>query len=120
MSAAVGVHSVAYYWAAPLVIRYSGASASGRGARLIVRSDTDGRRVFVPYRYDLNSDDRVCHAVRVWIDHHGKHLPSASWVIVSTGSASWLAVPLVGRSVVSDDERATLVAVADRWRGVEL
>lgn len=113
-------HSIGYYRSAPLVVQYLGPTAGGRGARLLVRSDADGRRVSVPYRYDLNTDDRVIDAVSQWIDKHGGHLPSASWVIVSTGSASWLAVPLVGRAVVSDDDRATLVAVAERWRGVTL
>lgn len=115
-----GSYRIEYYWTRPLLVRYLGPTAGGLGARLIVRDDSDGRRVVVPYRYDLSTADRVTDAVTQWIEKHGERLPSAHWVIVSTGSASWLAVPLVGRAVVSDDDAATLLAVANRWRGVEL
>ena len=113
-------HRIEYHWTRPLSVRYLGPTAGGKGARLIVRDDSDGRRVVVPYRYDLSTTDRVTDAVTQWIEKHGERLPSAYWVIVSAGSASWLAVPLVGRAVVSDDAAATLLAVADRWRGVRL
>ena len=101
------------------MVKHCGPTAGGRGSRLIVRDDSNGRRVTVPYRYDLSTVDRVTDAVTKWIEKYGDRLPSAYWAVVSTGPASWLAMPLVGRAVVSEDERATLVAVLDRWRGVE-
>lgn len=115
-----GVHSIEYHWTRPLSIRYHGPTAGGRGARYVVRDDSDGRRVTVPYRYDLSTCDRAIDAVTKWIEQHGDRLPSAYWAIVTTGAASWIAVPLVGRAVVSDDDRAALVEISERWRGVRL
>jgi hypothetical protein len=115
-----GSHRIEYHWTRPLVIRYYGPTAGGKGARCVVRDDSDGRRVTVPYRYDLSTCDRLTDAVTQWIEKHGEGLPSAYWAIVSTSSVSWLAVPLVGRAVVSDDHAAMLVEISERWRGVTL
>ncbi len=115
-----GSHRIEYHWTRPLSVRYLGPTAGGKGARYVVRDDSDGRRVVVPYRYDLSTCDRAIDAVTQWIEKHGERLPSAYWAIVTTGAASWIAVPLVGRAVVSDDDRAALVEISERWRGVRL
>jgi hypothetical protein len=95
-----GVHRVIVSGSVPLVIRYSGTTSGGRGARLIVRDDTNARRVFVPYRYDLGSDDRVRDAVETWLRVHGERYSGASWVIGSVSGDQWVAVPLFGCRVV--------------------
>lgn len=83
-----------------LVIRYSGPTSGGRGARLIVRDDSNARRVFVPFRYDLGPVSRLHDAVETWLRVHGERYDGANWVVGSVSGDEWVAVPLFGLRVV--------------------
>lgn len=82
-----------------LRIRFVGATTS-RGSRYVV-SEIDGVcRVSVPFRHDLNGDERRADAVRAWADRFDVGT-RATWVIGGTGSGEWVAVCVPGCDVVA-------------------
>ena len=92
------VHSVGRYGGPVLRIRYLGASGS-TGARYSVSelgavglSARGTRQVLVPFRYELNGDERRADAVRAWADRFALGNRSEWLISGETKSGEWVAV----------------------------
>jgi len=92
-----------------LTITYKGATDT-TGSRLVVsdrqraRDHLRGvRRVVVPYRHDLDTDDRLRDAVQTWLDRFGSDSVggSAVWLIGSSAPSEWVAVAALGCRLVT-------------------